>query len=345
MVEELNKSNISTDVLCFNDKSKNSFEEKNYKIFRASSLFTLKSTPFSISLLQILYKIHKDYSIIHLHLPNPTGAIALQLVNYKGKIVIHWHSDIIKQKTLKKFYAPFQKALLKRADRIIVTSPPYLEGSNDLKEFKSKCVIIPIGINNPRPCDQNHLDNLKSDYENKKIVFSIGRLIYYKGFNYLIEAAKELPDNCIVLIGGTGELARKLMGIIKNYHLESKVKLLGKIPENEISSYFELCDLYCLPSCERSEAFGIVQIEAMSFSKPIISTKIPYSGVSWINDDGVTGLVVPPKNASSLAQAIISILTNQELSKEMGINARKKFESEFTIKKMNQRIIDLYNSL
>ncbi len=345
LVESINQQGICADVLCFNDSSISLYEEGKYKIYRAANLFTLRSTPFSISLLKILRQIHQNYDIIHLHLPNPMGAIALQLVNFKGKIVIHWHSDIIRQRTLKKFYAPFQKALLKRADQIIVTSPPYLEGSEDLRDFKNKCVIIPIGINTPDLPDESLLSDLRKTYSDKKIVFSLGRLIYYKGFNYLIDAAKELPDNYLVLIGGTGELHDELLEQIKLNRLESHVILLGNISANEIATYFELCDLHCLPSCERSEAFGIVQIEAMSFGKPIVSTSIPFSGVSWINEHCSTGLIVPSRNSNALAEAIQTILSDRETCERYGSNARKRFNAEFSVEKMCQRTIDLYKSL
>jgi rhamnosyl/mannosyltransferase len=345
LVEGLNQQGIYTDVLCFSDSSTDLNEDGNYKIFRASHIFTIRSTPFSISLFKTLKKIHRDYDIIHLHLPNPVGALALQSINFKGKIVLHWHSDIIRQQLLKKLYAPFQKALLKRADRIIVTSPPYLDGSADLKAFKSKCVVIPIGINEPESPDQNFLSELKNKYFSKKIIFSLGRLIYYKGFDYLIEAAKELSDDYLILIGGTGELYKELSSLIVENNLSEKVKLLGKIPSHQIAAYFELCDLYCLPSCERSEAFGIVQIEAMSYGKPVISTNIPYSGVSWINDHQYTGLIVPPKNPKALAEAIQSILTDPEICYRYGINARTKFKTEFTVDKMCQKTISLYESL
>ncbi len=346
LVEGLNELGYSTDELCFNEESTTVFEERKYKIYRAANLFKLNSTPFSFSIINILGRIHHQYDIIHIHLPNPTGAIALQLVNFKGKIVVHWHSDIIKQKILKKFYAPFQKALLKRADRIIVTSPPYLEGSDDLKEFKNKCEIIPIGIDERELiCDEQFLSILRETYQDKKIIFSVGRLIYYKGFNYLIDAAKNLPGDYMILIGGTGELFDKLKNQITTNHLESKVKLLGKIPANKIACYYNLCDLYCLPSCEKSEAFGVVQLEAMSFGKPLVSTQIPFSGVPWINEQGKTGLVVAPKNPKALSDAIKSILSDQKNKERLGARAKQKFLAEFTAKKMCQRTIELYNSL
>ena len=346
LVEGLNELGYSTDEICFNEEFANIFEERKYKVYRAANLFKLNSTPFSFSIIKILRRIHHHYDIIHIHLPNPTGAIALQLVNFKGKIVVHWHSDIIKQKILKKFYAPFQKALLKRADRIIVTSPPYLEGSDDLMEFKNKCEIIPIGIDETELiCDEQFLSILRETYRDKRIIFSVGRLIYYKGFKYLIDAAKNLPDDFLILIGGTGELYDELQNQITTNHLESRVKLLGKIPADKLACYYKLCDVYCLPSSEKSEAFGVVQLEAMSFGKPLISTNIPFSGVPWINEHGNTGLVVPPKNSEALTEAIKLILSDQKTKEKFGSMAHHKFLKEFTAEKMCQRTANLYKSL
>ncbi len=346
LVEELNKNNIPTDVLCFNDELVDVVEKRNYTIYRAVNLVTAFSTPFSFSYYKILKRIHHLYDIVHIHLPNPGGAIALQSVNFKGKIVVHWHSDIIKQTTLKNFYAPFQRALLKRAASVIVTSPPYLEGSDDLKPFKNKCKIIPIGINREEfvPNDK-FLATLKNSYSGKKVIFSLGRFIYYKGFNYLIEAAKYLPDDYIILIGGTGELENALALLIEQLHLESKVKLLGKISFENIGSYFQLCDVFCLPSCEKSEAFGVVQIEAMSFGKPVVSTNILNSGVPWINRNEKTGLIVPTKNPKELAHAIKTIISDPNLAKQYGDNGQLKYLQEFTIEKMVGSTIQLYHDI
>ena len=346
LVEELNKCSITTDVLCFNDGTNGLIKEKHYKIYRANNLFTAFSTPFSLSYIKIFKRIHHQYDIVHIHLPNPGATLALQSVNFKGKIVVHWHSDIIKQKILKRFYVPFQKALLKRADSIVVTSPPYLEGSKDLMPFKHKCHVIPIGINkHDLFSDEDFLNSLKEAYAGKKIIFSLGRLIYYKGFNYLVEAAKDLPDNYIILIGGVGEMEKELKSMIHEQGLESKVKLIGKIGDNDLGSYFQICDVFCLPSIEKSEAFGVVQIEAMSFGKPVISTNIADSGVPWINENGKTGITVHPKNPAELSQAIKTIVTDLSLSKKLGENGRLKYQNEFTVGKMTDKTIELYRKL
>ena len=347
LVESLNEQGYHTDVLCFNNTKNTVVEDnKGYKIYRSSIITSAFSSPLSFSIFRQLRKIFSQYDIIHLHTPNPMGAIALQSTPFKGKIIVHWHSDIIKQKKLKKIYAPFQTMLLKRADKIIVTTPNYLEGSEALSPYKNKCEVIPIGISNSDFVSNERLrEELKSNYQNKKIIFSIGRLIYYKGFEYLIEAAKLLPDDHIVLIGGTGVLSKKLEQKIKLNNLEQKVKLLGNIPFDQLGEYYRRADIYCLPSTERSEAFGVVLIEAMSFGCPIVATNIKGSGVPWVSEDQITGITVPPKDSHALADAIKTITNNTELAKKYSINSKKKYKSVFEKGVMAKKTIQLYKTL
>lgn len=291
-------------------------------------------------------KIQKDYDIIHLHLPNPFAAVLFQLTRYKGKLVLHWHSDIVRQKVLRKLYYPFQYRLLKKADRVIVTSQNYLDGSADLKPFKSKCVVIPIGIDKHEiKVNQPFRNELEEKYDGKMVIFSLGRLIYYKGFDYLIAAATKLPDNYTVLIGGVGELEQQLRQQIENSRLEGKVQLVGKIPLEELGAYYDRADIFCLPSHERSEAFGVVLIEALSFSKPLISSSIPGSGVNWVNEHKVTGLVVEPKNAAAIADAVIEIGSNKSVMNDLAVNAGVRFARLFDKDKMILSITELYKEI
>ena len=124
--------------------------------------------------------------------------------------------------------------------------------------------------------------------------------------------------------------------------MEDKVKLLGKIPFEELGAYYQLCDIFCLPSTERSEAFGVVQIEAMAFGKPVISTSIKGSGVDWVNLNNVSGIIVPPKDANKLAEAIIELLTDEKKYQQLSIGAKKRYEEEFTKEKMVEKFRNLY---
>lgn len=344
LVENLNNSEIKTDVLCFDhQKGKTAVEEKSgYKIFRCSTLLTLISTPISISIFKTLKSIYKEYDIVHIHLPNPVAAVAYQFLNYKGKIVLHWHMDIFKKKFVKFFYNPFQKHLLKKADNIIVTSPIYLETSENLKDYREKCRVIPIGINNSYLTENLEFrKELEEKYHGKTVVFAMGRLVYYKGFEYLIDAAQQLNKNTVVLIGGTGVLKGKLEKRIREKKVQNKVKLLGKIPQEDLKEYYNRADLFCLPSVERTEAFGIVLIEALSMGLPLVSTNIG-TGTSWINQHNQTGFVVPPKNAHELAKAINEIGKDPILKRKFAEKSKQRFQAKFTLEQMLDKMKNLY---
>lgn len=346
LVETLNEKGFSTDVICFNHNSGSLVECDNYKIIRSSVILSSNSTPISLSFFFHLRKIYHKYDIIHLHVPNPLGAIVMQCIPFKGKIVVHWHSDIIRQRLLKKIYAPFQRRLLVRADKIIVTSQNYLNGSKDLVGFHEKCTVIPIGISRKEFVkNEKFQEELNILYKNKIVIFSVGRLIYYKGFEYLIRAGLELPDNFIILIGGIGILDDKLQKQIINLGLNNKVKLLGKIAFEELGEYFNRADVFCLTSVARSEAFGVVQIEAMSYGCPVVSTNIKDSGVPWVNKDKYSGIVVEPRNSAQIANAILEIANNPEKKLQFSRNSKKRYESHFTKEIMVNKTITLYNKL
>lgn len=156
-----------------------------------------------------LEKECRNYDIIHVHHPDPMACIALFLSGYKGKVVLHWHSDIQKQKVLLKFYQPLQEWLLKRADLILGTSPVYLAESPCLQSVQGKTRCLPIGVEPMRP-QAERVAAIREKYPCKKIVFSLGRLVAYKGYEYLIEAARFLDDDYVLLIGGTGPLKAEL---------------------------------------------------------------------------------------------------------------------------------------
>ena len=343
IVEGLNIEGVQTDVLCSNHDKGNAFSEIPYKTYRSHTFKVIASTPLSCSLITTLREIQDNYDIIHVHLPNPMANLAIFLTQPRAKIILHWHSDIIKQKSLLILYSPLQSWLLKRADKIVITTPTYLEGSNTLKKYKNKISCIPIGVDSQElSIDWNTLNILKNKYQGNKIVFSLGRLVYYKGFEYLIDAARFLPNDIIILIAGIGELKEKLQEHISKHNLQDRVKLLGKIPFEELGAYYQLCDIFCLPSTERSEAFGVVQIEAMAFGKPVISTSIKGSGVDWVNLNNVSGIIVPPKDTNRLAEAIMELLTDEKKYQLLSIGAKKRYEEVFTKDKMVDSFKSLY---
>lgn len=334
-------TSIPTDVLCCSDSIHPQTFRNGHTVYKASTLLRLFSTPLSFHFIWLLWRLHRRYDILHVHHPDPMSALALFLVRPQAKIVLHWHSDIVRQKRLLKFYAPLQEWLLRRADRIIATTPSYIDGSPDLRRYSGKCLAVPIGIPK-RQHDPQGVETLRSLYPGKKIVFSLGRFVYYKGFEYLIQAARHLDDSYVILLGGSGPLKEELEAYVQKHALKTKVRFIGKIDESQLGDYFAACDLFCLSSVERTEAFGIVQIEAMSFGKPVVATQIEGSGVSWVNAHEESGLNVPIKDPEALARAILTICNDSDIYAKFSHNARQRFLTRFTLQKMIETLKDLY---
>ena len=344
LTEELSKY-VKVNVLCSNSKLKSQVNDYGkYKVYKTASFGKAASTSIAPQMITWLKKLSKNYGIIHMHLPDPMANLAYFLVKPRTKLILHWHSDIIRQKRLLKLYEPLQDWLLKRADKIIATSPNYIEGSKYLSKYKEKCAVIPLGLNPERlKVNKNKIKEIKKTYEGKPIILSIGRLIYYKGYEYLIKAMKDI--DAYLLIGGSGQLKNNLQKLIKKMGLGKKIFLLGRIEDKDLGSFYKACDIFCLPSIYKSEAFGLTQVEAMYYKKSIVSTNISGSGVSWVNQNKVTGIVVEPKSSSALAFAINKLLHDKNLIKKFGNNAKKGFEENFHIQIVVKKILNLYCSL
>lgn len=315
----LKQKGNDVDILCVSSSKYSEVSTVDgLRVFRCSSFAHIASAYLSLSFFYKWFLCRNSYDVVHVHLPNPLAILALFAFRTKSRLFVHWHSDIVRQKYLKIPFIPLQRWLLGRCEKIIATSKTYADASQDLAPFKDKIVVIPIGIDHKvLSVNARKRDSLLEEYKGKKIIFSLGRHVYYKGFEYLIDAAKYLPDNCVVLIGGSGELTDKYECIIRRANIEDKVKLVGRIDMSDLGAYYDACDVFCLPSIERSEAFGVVQLEAMSLGKPVVSTDIPGSGVCSINKVGVTGLVSPVRDAKALAGCIVHSLFHMNWQRDL----------------------------
>lgn len=342
----LSEKNIRCDMLCaaLEGKSKKYVFNDYSELLTCHSWIKVAATMISPVMVFTLRRRKNDYDVIHIHHPDPMACLALYLSGYKGKVVLHWHSDILKQKFLFRFYKPLQDWILKRADMIVGTSPIYLKESKYLKSVQHKTVCVPIGVDPIIP-EKDKVSVIREKYKGKKIVFSLGRLVAYKGFKYLVEAANYLNDSFVILIGGTGPLKDELENQIKINSLENKVELVGRISDYMLPSYYGACDVFCLSSIMKTEAFGIVQIEAMSCGKPIVATNIPQSGVPFVNAHGESGLNVEPSNAEDLARAIMDITKDPDTYSHYSSGARNRYRELFTKEKMIESSINLYNNL
>ena len=331
MFDYLQNEVIQNDVLCF--KRKKGTQKTIYNgssIIRCGTFFNIASTPISIKFFAWFRKLRNNYDVVHIHHPNPLAAIALFFFPVKGKVVLHWHSDILTHEILYFLFSFFERKMLQRADLILGTSPTYIQHSPHLQAFHAKCKYLHCCTDESKfSINPARVEEIKRSYDNRKIVFSLGRFIYYKGFEYLIEAASFLSDEYVVLIAGGGPLRDMYIDTIDRLKLFNKVFLIQDVSQEEIGNYFEACDVFCLPSCQKTEAFGIVLIEAMLFGKPIVSTAVTGSGITWVNANGITGFNVEPRNSHELAEAIGRIF-HENLQDKFGENGRQRYKSKFS---------------
>lgn len=344
--EALSAQGIRCDMLCAS--ADGSVEEIPIgglgRVIKTHTLTSKAATMISPDMITKLREICHDYDIIHIHHPDPMAALALFLSGYRGCVVLHWHSDIVKQKFLLWPYRPLQKWLISRAHLILGTTPVYVQETPYLADVQHKTDYLPIGVP-PRYPKLSDVERIRNQYPNKKIVYSMGRLVEYKGYEYLVEAASLLSDDYVVLIGGKGPLRESLEQQIKRLGLEGKVHLLGYVPEELEDAYYGASKVFCLSSTMKTEAYAIVQVEAMSVGCPVVATRISGSGVSWVNGHGESGLNVSPKSAQELAEAIMKICSCDEYHQQLSQGAKKRYERLFSEEKMITGLLNYYQQI
>lgn len=316
-------------------------EKSGVWVIKAGRLATFASTPLSFSLFTWIRRLKSD--ITHLHFPYPWGEMAHLIGGRSQRTVITYHSDIVRQKNLLKLYRPFLRRLLARADRIIATSPRYIQTSPYLSRVVDKSVVIPLGVYlAPFLQARNEgVGRLRTKHDPPLLLF-MGPLRYYKGLEYLIKAMKAIDAKLLVV--GSGPMAQAWQSLAADLGLAHKIFFIGRVEDEDLPAYYQACDLFVLPASHRSEAFGTVQVEAMASGKAVISTELG-TGTSYVNIDGETGLVVPARDADALARAINRLLADEALRTEMGERGKKRAMQEFSHEVMTDRVLALYESL
>jgi rhamnosyl/mannosyltransferase len=309
---------------------------------RAKLDLHVASTGFSLSAFKDFAELARQADIIHYHFPWPY----MDLVHFASRLrkptVVSYHSDIVKQKYLLKLYEPLMNRFLSSVDCIVASSPNYAQSSPVLTRFKDKVRIIPYGLDRatyPTPSTEklNHWRSLVGE----RFFLFVGALRYYKGLDYLLDAAKrtQLP---VVILGG-GHLETELKAQAAQLGL-SNVYFLGGLPDEDKAALLELCYAFVFPSHLRSESFGISLLEGAMYGKPMISCEMG-SGTTFINIADQTGLVVPPRDSVALAQAMTTLWQNPDQARLMGQRAQQRYEEVFTADVMASAYAELYQQL
>lgn len=343
--------NCEQKVICFNSNKETKTEMVDgVEVTYVGTFAKVASQSLSFHYGKELKKIINEFKpdIVIFHYPNPFVASKLMkyLKHKTFKFVIWWHLDIIKQKILKVLFEGQNKKLLKYADKIVATSPNYIEGSKYLSANRVKCVVIPNCVNEKRlkynETNLKEAKEIKEKYKNKTILFAFGRHVEYKGLEHLIRASKLLSDDFVVLIGGKGPLTSDLEKSAKD---DSKIEFLGKISDDELKAHLLSCDVFCFPSITKNEAFGIGLAEGMYYSKPSVTFYIEGSGVNYVNLKDVTGLECSNSNYEEYAEALKKLADDKELREKFGKAARQRVLDNFTFDKFKFNVIKLFQEL
>jgi len=308
-------------------------------VTRLKTRKVVASTPLCEGMIEAIHSWPCD--IIHLHWPNPFAVLAYLMSRCPAKLVITYHSDVIRQRFLAAMFGPILRHVLRRADAIIVTSPNFVEHSSTLQPFRHCCRVVPLGIRPESLLDvsESEVAEIRARY-GTPFVMAAGRLVYYKGLHFLIAAMKSVDAHLVIV--GTGPLRERLQAQIGREGLADRVSLVGEV--ECIGPYYHAADVFVLASTARSEAFGIVQLEAMACGKPVINTRLD-SGVPFVSLHGTTGLTVEPANPAELGCALRILLQNHRFRGRLGAAARQRVAQEFTLDLMAQRTLALYREL
>lgn len=348
--EGLNKDpEVDLKVLVCQKKGKGQIDDVNgVEVHRSGSMGVVASVPVSLSFIWKLRKMAKDVDVIQFHLPFPLGDLACLLSGYRGKVVAYWHSDVVKQKKWMLLYRPVMERFLKRTDVILVGAEGILMGSKYLEPYRRKCKVIPFAVSDEilrAGGDFLRKDDFKRSEDDSQLNFLfIGRLVYYKGCSVLLDALAEMKNKSFLTIIGDGPLREELEKKAMDLGIKAYVSFLGHVTDTVKVECLKKADVFVFPSIERSEAFGLVQLEAMSYGVPVINTDLP-SGVPEVSVHEKTGLTVKAGDARALADAMRWMKEHPDERKKMGYEARKRVEEKYTEENLIHNIKELYAKL
>ena len=302
------------------------------RVIKAGRLLTAASMPISLAQPVILASLRAD--IVHLQSPYPLGEIANYLTRRAKATVISYQSDIVRQRRTLRLYGPLLRRVLGHADRIVASSPRYIETSEWLRPVRDRCTVVPLGI------DISRFSPPAEPYAGPATLLFVGRLRYYKGLDTLIRAMPALEGVHLQVVGD-GPMRAPWERLSTELGVQERVRFLSEVSDAELPRLYHRANAFVLPANARAEAFGTVLLEAMASGLPCVTTEVG-TGTSWVVQDGVTGAVVPPCNPHALAEAVAGIVRDPLKQREMGQAGRARVEAEFTRDRMIQRIEAVY---
>lgn len=332
LAEGLAQRGHDVSVLVCHPENRTEVETLNgVRIIRAARLRTIASTPLSVELPKLLAREQPD--VTHLHFPYPVGEVSHWIRPHRHRTVITYHSDVVRQRALHTFYKPIMRWGLRQAESLLATSPNYVVSSPELVRLAHKCLVVPIGIN---------VDRFASPPRTRRsrpTLLFVGRHRYYKGLDDLLKAMPDIQGD--LLIAGDGPLRQQWEQQMRASGLSDQVKFIGNVADEDLPALYRSVDAFVLPASARSEAYGIVLVEAMAAGIPCLTTELG-TGTSYVVQHEVTGLVVPARTPAALAESANQLLANDSLRQRLGAAAQERAHQEFRQTTMVQRIEAIY---
>jgi glycosyltransferase involved in cell wall biosynthesis len=309
----------------------------------AAPLYAPLSPTFPLHLSRMMEDVAPD--VLHLHMPNPSCFAAL-FSRRARRIpwIVHWHADISPEMpdwrvhAAYRVYRPFEQAVLRHAHAVIATSREYLEASAALAPWRGKARVVPLGIDG---VSRSLAEAPSWPNDSSLRLLAVGRLSHYKGFDILLKAIAQTAEVSLLLIGN-GEEAQRLRELAAQLGIVDRVSFVSHLDDNALSATYDAADLFVLPSLDRSEAFGIVLLEAMRAGLPVIASAIQGSGVLHVVEHEKTGLLIPPGDADLLAEAIRQLSADPERRRQLGAAGRVRWRQAFTLERSAQDVSALY---
>lgn len=315
-------------------------------VHRAGTCGWLWSQPIAPGYLRLCRRLARLADAIHLHVPHPLGQLATLGWTAGRPLIVTWHSDIVRQRLAAPLLRPLERASLRRASRVIATSPRYAETSPPLRSFSQKVEVIPLGLDVDRFDDRlRAAERQAMELQNRlpsPVTLCVGRAVPYKGIEHLLRAFQTCPGSLVLV--GDGPLRRHLLELARRLRIADRCFFEPELSDLELAARYRAADLFVLPSTQRSEAFGLVQLEAFAARVPVVCTDLP-TGVPWVNRHGETGLVVKPASPDELACAIRSLLEDVDRRESFGEAARRHLESNFRLSHVVTQLEEAYNQL
>jgi rhamnosyl/mannosyltransferase len=318
------------------------------RVYRACRRGSLARFDFTPTLPAMLRQVLRDPpDVWHMQAPNVTMMLAVLADRRIRPLVVTHHSDIVRQRLLRHLVRPVEGAVYRRAARLLSDSPPYIEGSDALRRVRAKVESLPLGLDlapyrDPSAAALAHAEQFRNRHPGP-IWLSVGRLVYYKALDVALRALREVPGTLVSV--GTGPMGEAWKRLAAELGVADRVVWRGRASDDELVGAYHAATALWFPSNARSEAYGLVQVEAMASGCPVVNAAVPHSGVAWVCRHGEAGLTVPINDATAFAAAARRLLEEPGLRDRLASEARKQAAERFDHRTMAEQSLAIYREL